>query len=174
METKDVDGAFAIAEWETEDSEGGAEKAERVSPSPDDCNPIWVIGIQERKIRLSDYLTQTATSIRFNLIKVVFMNRLWFRITCINGHWPICGGSTERWAVDCELVKWELQLCKEVESQLFVSPGSCFKMFACPLLEKSFNLSRAECPFSIIASAHLFKGFLKIISIILSDDIMMA
>ena len=95
METKDVDGAFAIAEWETEDSEGGAEKAERVSPSPDDCNLIWVIGIQERKIRLSDYLTQTATSIRFHLIKVVFMNRLWFRITCINGHWPISGGSTE-------------------------------------------------------------------------------
>ena len=59
MGTKDVDDAFAIAEWETEDStsEGGAEKAERVSPSPDDCNPIWVIGIQERKIRLSDYLT---------------------------------------------------------------------------------------------------------------------
>ena len=37
--------AFAIAEWETEDStsEGGAENAERVSPSPDDCRPIWIM-----------------------------------------------------------------------------------------------------------------------------------
>ena len=37
--------AFAIAEWEIEDStsEGGAENAERVSPSPDDCRPIWIM-----------------------------------------------------------------------------------------------------------------------------------
>ena len=46
MENKEDADAFAIAEWETEDSEGdcaeNAEKAERVSPSPDDCiTPIW-------------------------------------------------------------------------------------------------------------------------------------
>ena len=37
--------AFSIAEWEIEDStsEGGAENAERVSPSPDDCRPIWIM-----------------------------------------------------------------------------------------------------------------------------------
>ena len=61
------------------------------------------------------------------------------RITCINGHWSRSGGWRERRAVDWELLrweelkwellkweelKWELQLCKEGDSQLFVSPTS--------------------------------------------------
>ena len=45
MENNEEADAFAIAEWETEDStsEGGAENVERVSPSPDDCRPIWIM-----------------------------------------------------------------------------------------------------------------------------------
>ena len=39
-----------------------------------------------------------------------------------------------------EMLKWELQLCKEGESQLFVSPtSSCFEVSAG--VEKWFNLS---------------------------------
>ena len=45
VEKNEYADAFAIAEWESEDStsEGGAENAERVSPSPDDCRPIWIM-----------------------------------------------------------------------------------------------------------------------------------
>lgn len=47
--------------------------------------------------------------------------------TCTNGHWPMSGGWREGRAVDWEL-GLELQLCKEGESQLLVSPAApCFE-----------------------------------------------
>ena len=99
--------------------------------------------------------------------KAGFKKRRWYngvvgvRNTCINGHWARSGGWREGRAVDWELkwelLKWEVQLCKEGESQ-FVSPSSCFKVSVGAFVEKWFNLSscnllglsRAECPFSII------------------------